>query len=42
MRIKTVHKPLTIAILTVSIFISGITVNFVGAQDTAAGQVFNL
>ncbi len=31
------HKSLTIAFLAVSIFISGLTVDFVGAQNTAAG-----
>jgi hypothetical protein len=30
-------KSLTIAFLAVSIFISGINVDFVGAQNTAAG-----
>jgi hypothetical protein len=34
---KTLHKTLTIAFLAVSIFISGLTVDFVGAQNTAAG-----
>ena len=31
----TLHKSLTIAILAISIFISGLSVDFVGAQDTA-------
>ena len=35
---KTLHKSLTITFLAVSIFISGVTVDFVGAQDTAAGN----
>ena len=34
---STLHKSLTIAFLAVSIFISGLTVDFAGAQDTAAG-----
>jgi hypothetical protein len=34
---NTLPKSLTIAILAVSIFISGLTVDFVGAQNTAAG-----
>ena len=34
---NTLHKSLTIAFLAVSIFISGLTVDFAGAQDTAAG-----
>jgi hypothetical protein len=33
---KTLHKTLTIAFLAVSIFISGLTVDFVGAQNTVA------
>jgi hypothetical protein len=33
---NTLHKSLTIAILTVFIFISGLTVDFVGAQNTIA------
>jgi len=32
---STLHKSLTIAFLAVSIFISGINVDFVGAQSTA-------
>ncbi len=32
---STVHKSLTIAFLAVSIFISGLTVDFVGVQNTA-------
>ena len=34
---NTRHKSVNIAFLTVSIFISGLTVDFAGAQDTAAG-----
>ena len=34
---KTLHKSLTIAFLAVSIFISGLSVDFVGAQNTAVG-----
>ena len=34
---NTLHKSLTIAFLTVSIFISGLNINIAGAQDTAAG-----
>jgi ligand-binding sensor domain-containing protein len=34
---NTLHKPLTIAFLAVSIFVSGLTVDIAGAQDTAAG-----
>jgi ligand-binding sensor domain-containing protein len=33
---NTLHKSLTIAFLAVSIFISGLTVDFVGAQSTIA------
>ncbi len=33
---NTMHKSLTIAFLALSIFISGLTVDFVGAKDTAA------
>ena len=32
---NTLHKPLTIAILAVFIFLSGLSVDFVGAQNTA-------
>ena len=35
---STVHKSLTIAFLVVSIFISGLSVDFVGAQNTSADQ----
>jgi hypothetical protein len=35
--VSTVHKSLTITVLAVSIFISGLTVDFAGAQNTAAG-----
>ena len=35
--VSTVHKSLTITFLAVSIFISGLSVDFVGAQNTAAG-----
>jgi len=34
---NTLHKSLTIAFLAVSIFISGLNADFVGAQNTAAG-----
>jgi len=34
---NTLHKSLAIAFLAVSIFISGLTVDLVGAQNTAAG-----
>ena len=34
---NTPHKSLAIAFLAVSIFISGLTVEFVGAQNTALG-----
>jgi hypothetical protein len=34
---KTLHKSLTIAFLAVSIFILGLSVDFAGAQNTAAG-----
>ncbi len=34
---NTLHKSLTIAFLAVSIFISGLSVDFAGAQDTSAG-----
>jgi ligand-binding sensor domain-containing protein len=34
---NTLHKSLTIAILAVSIFISGLTVDLVSAQNTAEG-----
>jgi hypothetical protein len=34
---KTLQKSLTIAFLAVSILISGLTVDFVGAKNTAAG-----
>ena len=34
---NTLHKFLVIAILTVFIFISGLNVNFAGAQNTAVG-----
>ena len=36
---NTLHKPLTIAILAVFIFISGLNVDFAGAQNTAADAV---
>ncbi len=32
---NSLHKSLTIAFLAISIFISGLNVNFVGAQNTA-------
>jgi len=35
--INSLHKFLTISFLAVSIFISGLNVDFVGAQDTAVG-----
>jgi ligand-binding sensor domain-containing protein len=35
---NTLYKSLTIAFLAASIFISGLNVDFVGAQDTAAGS----
>ena len=35
--LNTLHKYLTIAFLAVSIFISGVTVDFASAQDKAAG-----
>ena len=34
----TLHKSLTMALLAVSIFISGLTFDFVGAQDSAVGM----
>jgi hypothetical protein len=34
---NTLHKSLAIAFLAVSIFISGLTVDLVGAQNAAAG-----
>jgi len=35
---NTIHKSLIIGCLAVSIFISGLTVDFAGAQDTATGS----
>ena len=37
MRIKALHKSLSIAILSISIFILGLSVDFAGAQNMAAG-----
>ena len=38
MRMNTLHKSLTIAFLAVSIFIGGLSIDSVYAQDTAAGR----